>query len=199
MALTTIHVDDIAEEGKNVSCEVQPQDLELTEHDVQIRGGLALDADLVRNANGVRVTGFLEALYVRQCVRCLVEYTEAVQLPLDAEYRRKPNQGTPLKGNGRASRPEDVLGLEEQDEMDVEDEDIYLFSGKQVELAPMLREQVILSIPMQPLCHTECQGLCPMCGQDRNERRCVCPEEPQLTPFAALKAYVGRTTDTPSD
>jgi uncharacterized protein len=50
----------------------------------------------------------------------------------------------------------------------------------------MLREQVILDAPMQPLCREECQGLCPVCGQDRNERRCDCREQEQTSPFAVL-------------
>lgn len=192
MALMTIHVDEIPEDGLQVSCALEPQELELTEHDVRIQDGLALHADLARDINGVRVTGELSAVFIRQCVRCLLEYPEAVQLPFDVEYRRKADPGTPVKGSPRAVQGEDVLGLECQDDLNIEDEDIYPFSGERIELAPMLREQVILAIPMQPLCYPECRGLCPMCGQNRNEQRCVCSDEPQRTPFASLKAYMDR-------
>lgn len=195
MALKTIHVDEIPEKGLQVSCELEPQELELTEHDVRIQDRLALHAGLARVVNGVRVTGELRAVFIRQCVRCLLEYPEAARIPLDVEYRRKADPGVPVKGNPRAVQAGEVLGLEGQDDRDIEDEDIYPFSGERVELAPMLREQVILAIPMQPLCHPECRGLCPVCGQNRNERRCVCPDEPQQSPFAALKAYMDRRSN----
>ena len=67
-----------------------------------------------------------------------------------------------------------------------ESDELYAYSGEEIALDGMLREQVILDAPMQPLCREDCRGLCPVCGQDRNERRCDCREQEQTSPFAVL-------------
>lgn len=56
-------------------------------------------------------------------------------------------------------------------------DDLYYFTGDHLELAPMLREQLILAEPMHPLRSQECRGLCGRCGQDFNEGPCRCKEE----------------------
>ena len=73
-------------------------------------------------------------------------------------------------------------------EPDETDDEIYHYEGDHLELAPMLREQVILSNPMHPLCKDDCAGLCPHCGKNLNEGRCACPEEAPTTPFQVLRS-----------
>ena len=46
--------------------------------------------------------------------------------------------------------------------------------GDSFETRPMVLEQVELNVPMKPLCREDCQGLCPVCGADRNETDCAC-------------------------
>ncbi len=50
-------------------------------------------------------------------------------------------------------------------EPEEEPDDQYQYQGNQLELAPMLREHMILSAPMQPLCSDDCLGLCAQCGK----------------------------------
>ena len=54
----------------------------------------------------------------------------------------------------------------------------------------MLREQVILDAPMQPLCREDCRGLCPQCGTNLNTDACACApawEDPRLAALKALR------------
>ncbi len=56
-------------------------------------------------------------------------------------------------------------------------------------LAPLLREMMLLSIPMRPLCRQDCQGLCQICGINLNEESCEHPEEeidPRMAPLQSL-------------
>ena len=76
-----------------------------------------------------------------------------------------------------------AASMEEADEED----EMYWYQGDHLDLAPMLREQVILAAPMQPLCREECLGLCSQCGQNLNERRCGCPPEQAPSPFRVLR------------
>ena len=44
-----------------------------------------------------------------------------------------------------------------------------------IDLTESVREDIIIALPLKPLCRTECKGLCPRCGRDRNLERCSCP------------------------
>jgi uncharacterized protein len=176
MALPVIHLHEIPHEGLHLSCDVQADDLALGPEDVRIPGGLAMTVSALKAGTIVHVTGMLSGTARRQCVRCLKEYDDALRLPLVGEYRsdtdpkgRPPGRESPERPGGDA------------------DDDAYVYAGEEIELGGMLREQVLLATPMQPLCHEDCRGLCPVCGQDLNVRRCDCREEQIQSPFAVLK------------
>jgi len=46
--------------------------------------------------------------------------------------------------------------------------------GEELDLAPELREDLLIALPMKRLCREDCRGLCPVCGGDRNRRSCRC-------------------------
>jgi uncharacterized protein len=58
------------------------------------------------------------------------------------------------------------------------DEDYLLPETGVIDIEPMLRDAVVLSMPFSPLCRPDCKGLCPRCGGDRNLDECRC--EPEL-------------------
>lgn len=81
-----------------------------------------------------------------------------------------------------------IEGSEGSDEeIDEDDLDYAHHNGEVVDLWPLLREQIILAIPITVLCQEDCQGLCPSCGSDRNRIRCECQPAAVLSPFAALR------------
>jgi len=43
-----------------------------------------------------------------------------------------------------------------------------------IDISPDIREEIILDYPMKPLCRTDCKGLCPKCGKNKNEGGCNC-------------------------
>ncbi len=62
-----------------------------------------------------------------------------------------------------------------------------------LDLSEALRQATITDQPMNPVCRTDCQGLCPICGTNRNEANCLCGEgifDPRWTPLQEL----GKTT-----
>lgn len=61
-----------------------------------------------------------------------------------------------------------------------EDVSFGAFDGKTVDLRGLIREQLILQIPMKYLCGSDCKGLCLVCGESVNEKKCVCAEGPTL-------------------
>ncbi|MCU1345739.1 MAG: hypothetical protein JWL70_2005 [Acidimicrobiia bacterium] len=68
------------------------------------------------------------------------------------------------------------------------DEDVYLFSGEQLDLEPMVRDVLLLELPLAPVCRPDCQGLCAVCGADRNLVDCGHDEQPSDARWAGLDA-----------
>ena len=58
--------------------------------------------------------------------------------------------------------------------VDEVDEGVHFHDGRVLSIDAEIREAVILGIPMKPLCRETCAGLCPRCGEDRNEGPCRC-------------------------
>ena len=52
--------------------------------------------------------------------------------------------------------------------------DAYPIEGESLDLQPMVREMVLLSLPDTPLCKADCPGLCPQCGADLQSAPCDC-------------------------
>ncbi len=186
MALPVLHLIEIPEEGLSLSCDLQVDDLTLGPEDVRIPDGLALSLNAIKAGTTVHVTGTLSGTAHRQCVRCLKEYADALWIPVVGEYLSDTDLKSKPAGRDAAERSDDDM-----------DDEVHVYTGEEIELGDMLREHVILSAPMRPLCHEECRGLCPVCGQDLNERRCDCREEQIQSPFAVLKK-LRETLPTPS-
>ena len=55
------------------------------------------------------------------------------------------------------------------------DDDAYPLVGDELDLEPLVRDAVVLELPLAPLCTAACLGLCPTCGANRNAEPCSCP------------------------
>ncbi|MGQ0627656.1 MAG: YceD family protein [Phycisphaerales bacterium] len=145
-----------------------------------------MDLEIYPTEQGLSARGVLSGVALRECVRCLAEYEEPMQVSFAAEYR--------IKGQPKGAR----TGPAEPADFEDTDEDVYPYDGERLEMAEMLREQVILSSPMQPLCRQDCLGLCQVCGQNRNQGPCSCPEPQDARPFAALRDLEARSSRKPA-
>ena len=73
------------------------------------------------------------------------------------------------------------------DDTDDEDPDVLVFSGGEIDLAEAIRDELVLSLPMNPLCTETCRGLCPVCGGNRNLIACTC-EIDRTSPASRMSA-----------
>lgn len=78
-----------------------------------------------------------------------------------------------------------------EDAAAVEEGLAYPLRGDVVELLPLVRDALLLELPIAPLCKQDCEGLCPQCGGDRNLERCGCRAEVLDPRWAALGPLVG--------
>ncbi|MDP2992344.1 MAG: DUF177 domain-containing protein, partial [Deltaproteobacteria bacterium] len=72
-------------------------------------------------------------------------------------------------------------------ELSHEDMDVSFFDGETVDVAQIAAEQIFLQLPVKPLCHEECKGLCPHCGVNLNLISCDCRSEATSSPFETLR------------
>lgn len=185
MDLLTPKIADITADGVSLSGDLTGEELGLTETDVSIRGTLAVGLDLRAVDRTICVTGVVEGTAVRQCVRCLKGFDDPMAFSVRVAYEREVKGITTAAKRhdtrkGRTTTPDEVEPVEQND-------DLYYFTGDHLELAPMLREQVILAAPMHPLCSEACLGLCARCGKDLNEGPCRCTAESTGSPFDVLR------------
>jgi uncharacterized protein len=69
--------------------------------------------------------------------------------------------------------------FDEDEEVELEEEDTRtaFFTGTKLAIADVLREQILLALPMKVLCRVDCKGLCPVCGMNLNSGTCTCSRE----------------------
>ncbi len=72
---------------------------------------------------------------------------------------------------------------------DPPDDEAYQIDHDVVDLAPLARDAILLELPLAPLCRSDCRGLCPYCGVDRNESTCECraPRDPRWATLDGLR------------
>jgi len=113
-----------------------------------------------------------------QCKRCL----KPVTLDEPFELIRTWAPAADVHEGGHKQR-----GDEMEASFDPETTDEEAYHGKEIDLSPVLREQILLSAPASPLCREDCKGLCPTCGKDWNEGACGCETKAVDPRWAALK------------
>jgi len=101
---------------------------------------------------GVLVTGTAHAPVTGECVRCL----EPVERELDAEFQEMFSYPDADTRTARRDEAGDGAEYADNDTLVLEDD---LF-----DLEPVLRDAVVLALPMQPVCRDDCPGLCSECG-----------------------------------
>jgi uncharacterized protein len=71
--------------------------------------------------------------------------------------------------------------------LDAGESEIDFYEGEGLELERVLREQILLALPMQRICREDCKGICPVCGQSRNVVACGCQVKAPDDRWAALR------------
>lgn len=128
-------------------------------------------------ASVILVRGSLQAHFEVGCARCLGP------APVDA-----------VEQDLRLTFLPEAPGVTEQ-ELSADDLDTYSYDGEEIDLEPVLREFLILAIPMAPVCSEACRGICGGCGADLNREPCRCavgeaPTSPWVAALSRLKKSI---------
>jgi uncharacterized protein len=153
-----------------VSVTYQPGSLGFQEVKFRQAGPLAANAEAELAGKEIRVRGHISGALEAACDRCLEQLRIPVEIDFDLPYR-----------------PMEEIAREEEVEVGEDELMVGFFPGDGVNLADVVREQVLLSVPMKIVCRPDCQGLCPECGVNRNIKQCGCSSQHEDSPFAFLK------------
>jgi uncharacterized protein len=72
-------------------------------------------------------------------------------------------------------------------ELRAEEMGLILFKGEEIDMRDAVQSEIVMAIPIKPLCAEDCQGLCPQCGSDLNEGDCGCKPKSVDPRLAILK------------
>ena len=126
-----------------------PDDMRLELARVPVGADMQLHVRFEAVTEGVLVTGSATAPLAGECARCLAPLATSVTASFTELY---------LYARDRHDRHDRFDENTEQD-----DEELHL-DGDLLDLEPVLRDAVVLALPMSPLCREDCPGLCVECG-----------------------------------
>jgi uncharacterized protein len=121
----------------------------------------------------IHLRGDLHTRVEMVCARCLEPVAEEITREFDLTYR-----------------PLAAIRSEAEVRLDTDDADVAFYEGDGLFLADALAEQVNLAIPMKAICRSDCRGLCPQCGANRNHEECHCqsrPGDPRLAELGKVR------------
>lgn len=169
-------VQEITETPKSLSFEEEIGELNLIYRESgarDFRFPPALEVDLVcyRSGRELFFSGSFRGIFEGCCARCLRNYKFSLARAFEFVLAPEP-----------VSTKKKELSWEEMG--------LSYYATEEINLAPLIREQVLLALPTRPLCNERCRGLCAGCGANLNEEPCLCPsrsEDPRLAFFRSLK------------
>jgi uncharacterized protein len=107
---------------------------------------LELNLRLESVVEGVLVSGEVTAKTTGMCSRCLTDIAQDLTVDFQELYE-----------------------YADDDNSSSEDEDLLQLEGDLLNLEPVVRDALVLALPLAPLCDDECLGLCPECGIELNK------------------------------
>jgi uncharacterized protein len=124
----------------------------------------AVEVTLVPFDGGIDVEGTVTAPWIGTCRRCADPVSGTLEVAVHERYAEDPLSS-------------------------MSDDDLYPMDDDTLDLAPLVRDALVLELPMAPLCRPDCAGLCPVCGVDRNAGDCGCvvPRDPRWANLDVLR------------
>jgi uncharacterized protein len=135
----------------------EPAAFESAGEDFRVIAPVDLKAEMQKDGRKFRLVGRLKTTLETACSRCLEPFAIPIDTPFDLLF---------LPASEAATDAESEIGDD--------DVGVSFYEDDEIDLGDVLREQFYLALPMKPLCREECQGLCPVCGINRNTGTCDC-------------------------
>lgn len=115
-----------------------------------------------RDEDDILMTGLVHSVVCLPCSRCLEKHE--IKLTTEIDLALKVTKADSI-----------------EDEAELEDNEIPV-RGPEIELSDIIFQEILLDIPMKPLCREDCPGICPSCGSVKESEQCKCDSETQIDP-----------------
>lgn len=166
-----IELANVGTTVKKLELQFDPAEIDLEGEVVTLTDKATLDGELFRSERGAQLDGHLRADVSLDCTRCLDPIAKTIDLKFRAVF---------VDASAENKADEHEVKEEALDESFVED--------GQIDLAEVVREQILLAMPEQVFCWEDCKGLCPKCGTNLNLIDCKCADDEVDPRWAALKS-----------
>ena len=167
-----IDLKEITPKGIHISREVDlsfPSSIE----EVETLNSCLVELKVTPIGTKYRIVGSIRLKVRLQCSRCLEKYPFDLFSELDLLYL-----------------PFEEMPSEAELELEDKNANVAYYRDNKIELLELLQEQVLLALPMKPICLEECKGLCPYCGTNLNVSSCNCKAvsiDPRLEKLKKIK------------
>jgi uncharacterized protein len=165
-----IDLFELTEPVSDFKVELSPAEINLEEESARLDKPVKIEGKVRKGIAQTDIEGRITGEIEIDCTRCLSAAKTALEFPFKVTFVTEENYTQDVEAELRA-----------------DDLDIAIFDGQKIDLAELVREQVLLNLPTRFFCQEDCRGLCPKCGADKNTVNCNC-EEKEIDPrWSALK------------
>lgn len=164
-----IEVQDLNEQGRPFDLTYAPRDLSLDDDSARLIADARIRGRATRKRDEVQVRGEIQTTVELSCDRCLAP----VAVPVNVEFAALFGQEAEASAEAKELQGDDL--------------DFSVYEGDSINLDEIVREQILLALPLRQLCRDDCQGLCATCRADLNTQTCGCRHAEIDPRWAALK------------
>lgn len=165
-----IDLDSVGKAAKAIAIVFDPAEIDLEGENATLNGKTEFTGETQRVDGKAHVRGRINADLLLSCMRCLEPIEKHVDVVFDDIF---------VDASEEPKADEIEVGIDQLDESLVMD-------GK-IDIAEVVREQLLLTLPYQVFCREDCKGLCPKCGENLNLIDCKCADNEIDPRWAALK------------
>ncbi|MBP7654372.1 DUF177 domain-containing protein [Candidatus Dependentiae bacterium] len=134
----------------------RPQELGLDNNEIKFPENINGNIKLCLFGKNILVTGKVNTKIILECGRCLEPFNKMINVEINLLYSSEPEA---------KKLPEEI---------NPEEEILFYHDGQSIELTDEIRDSLLLEIPNFPICSDKCQGLCHICGINKNLKKCKC-------------------------
>lgn len=164
-----IELSKVSPVPKSLELTFGPADIDL-DQDGSLTGEAVFRGEVFGRDGRAHVAGMITADVATACSRCLEPVARHFEIAFDDIF---------IDASEERTDTEAEISEEELDES--------LVIGGKVDMAEVVREQIMLAIPDQVYCIDDCKGLCPKCGENLNLIDCNCADDDIDPRWAALQ------------
>jgi uncharacterized protein len=160
-----IRIEDIPEEGLELNFSPEQDILSEALETIPKSEGISVDPHITGHVTvsvsgkDIFFIGTIHAVVHLQCSRCLTDFTVDRDVDLNLVIRV------------------DDTEISLRDDRDRPEADAVLLKGTEMDPGELIVQELLLNIPMKPLCREDCPGLCPQCGALKGSKECTCPQD----------------------